>query len=288
MSDQELRSAFEWDGDAGAPAAAGVAAPRRRRLPAALAAGAACAVAAGALAGALLPSGGSSGARAVLVDAARTTAQAGGYRFGVSASITANGRTVVLAGGGQVNEHPRSGTVELSGEGTTLSERLLPPYIYVQSSDTGGLWLRARIPPLPTSSMSRIDPQQVLGELRSAASISDSGQQTVGGVATTHYHCTIDLARLIAADPALQGSATAAALTKLAGEVVGGAIPIDLWVDAQHRVRELSESLSIQAAGQSVSVSMTMQLFDYGSQPAVSAPLAAQVRDVGSPPTFSG
>jgi hypothetical protein len=55
-------------------------------------------------------------------------------------------------------------------------------------------------------------------------------------------------------------------------------LPLDVWIDAQSRIRQLT--LSMQAAA--ASFTMTMTLGDYGPQAPVSAPPAGEVDVLGS------
>lgn len=129
------------------------------------------------------------------------------------------------------------------------------------------------------------DPAQVLQYLEAASDgITDDGQQRVAGVETTHYHANLNLDRLAAdAPPAYQG-ALEQALTKLRQTVAGTTdMPVDVWIDAHHLVRQTAMSLSLHpASGPSVDETVVADLTGYGPQPAPSLPPADQVQDASA------
>jgi hypothetical protein len=102
--------------------------------------------------------------------------------------------------------------------------------------------------------------------------VTKVGTETVDGAATTHYRVTVPP----------QTFATS-------GMIAGKPVPVDVWIDAQHRVRQEKLSVVLTADGSSASASgsarktlgmtMTLHLSDFGTPVRVSAPPAGQVTD---------
>ncbi|HSO98735.1 MAG TPA: hypothetical protein VLP43_07265 [Solirubrobacteraceae bacterium] len=128
------------------------------------------------------------------------------------------------------------------------------------------------------------NPAQLLQYLRATSGrITKVGTAQIQGVSTTQYRASIDLAKypnLVA--PAKRAAARQAiqqleAMTKLSS------IPMNVWIDQQHLVRQLSMSFTEQLpTGAALQLSMAMQLSHYGPQPAPTPPRADQVGDLAA------
>jgi hypothetical protein len=141
---------------------------------------------------------------------------------------------------------------------------------------------------------SGIDPAQLLGGQSNPAqfleylkasggSVQIVGQESVRGVQTTHYHGTIDLKK---AATVLTEHAPSGALRKAFEAQVAklglANMPVDVWVDSHHLVRRIQLSLSVPAGGQRASMNMTIELFNFGGTPSVTAPSASETFDATS------
>ena len=90
-------------------------------------------------------------------------------------------------------------------------------------------------------SLEQDDPSQFLDYLRgSSARRGEPRTQTIDGVPTTHYSATLQLNRILDRLPGAQQAAAKAALEKLGVRSAGG-IPVEVWVDAQGRVRRTAD-----------------------------------------------
>lgn len=129
------------------------------------------------------------------------------------------------------------------------------------------------------------DPSQVLSYLRGmGGNITDDGPATVDGTPTTHYTAELTIDDLAKNENLSQDQV--AQLRQLLGD---GPVPMQLWVDGQNRLRQMTyaQSMNIgafmgQSSGSgsgSVSTSMTMKLSDFGTPVNVTAPPADQVGD---------
>jgi hypothetical protein len=133
------------------------------------------------------------------------------------------------------------------------------------------------------SSPEEADPTQFLQYLRgSSGGVVSMGTETVDGVSTTHYHGTLQLSHVLEQLPAGDQAAAKSALEKLGS---GGSIPVDVWIDAQGRVRRMQMSFGFAGASSpaaGVSASITIDFKSYGPVPAVVAPPAGEVFDATS------
>jgi hypothetical protein len=129
-----------------------------------------------------------------------------------------------------------------------------------------------------------LDVTGVLAWLRSVSGqVTAVGHDTINGVLTTHYRAAVDASRAAAsvgADPS-----TASAVAQAAGQTV----PVDVWIDAQGRLRQMQVSLDLtklrlpqgatlpaEARGTAV---LTVDLWDFGVPVHTTAPPADQVTD---------
>jgi hypothetical protein len=120
---------------------------------------------------------------------------------------------------------------------------------------------------------SQLQPSDVLSMLRGeGATIRRVGPATVGGVATTHYRVTVDVAKALQSrgltSPLLGGFA--AQMPKL---------PEDVWIGRDGLVRQVRLSYSVTQGGQRVRLGMTMELYDYGAHVSIAAPPSSEVFD---------
>ena len=121
------------------------------------------------------------------------------------------------------------------------------------------------------------NPVDGLEALRGVSSdVTEVGTETVRGVETTHYRATIDLAKALADAPA-DARDGAQDLLDRAGTPT---IPVDVWLDAQDRVRKYTMQLDSESNGATVAV--TYEFYDFGAPVDVTAPPADEVADLGS------
>ena len=143
------------------------------------------------------------------------------------------------------------------------------------------------------SSIDQTDPTKFLDYLRaSSGAVITLGSERVNGVTVTHYRANLELSRILDRLPGEQKAAAKAALEKL-GE--SGSIPVDVWVDAQGRVRRIQLSFGGLGAGAggtgtasgvagaaAVSGAITIDFKSYGPVPPIVSPPAGQVFDASA------
>lgn len=130
------------------------------------------------------------------------------------------------------------------------------------------------------------DVGQTLDYLRGAGDVVEVGPDTVGGVTTTHYRTTIDLAEAVDRAPAGQRDYVRESVEQLETMTGTTELPFDVWVDGDGLPRRLVYTIDVGATdvtGQvptGVEMTLTMDLFDYGAPVSVTAPPRDDVTDV--------
>jgi len=261
-----------------------VPAPARRgRVLAVIFAGfCACAIAAGLLLG----GGGATVIGAPLAQAAAVTGQEPGFRYSEVISATVAGVSVLVDASGALNLAPDlNGSIAMTVDGMDAQGLIVGSSVYAQQPNSNS-WLKldlagyGSVLGIDSPQFSASNPEQVVQYLRSVGSVSDDGPDAVDGVPTTHYHAVVDLARLAVIFPSTAKGV--ALLTQLIG---GDSLPIDVWVDTQHRVRRFSEQITACTRSGSLTESITSDYYDFRSQPTVTAPPAQDVMDITSQTT---
>jgi hypothetical protein len=131
------------------------------------------------------------------------------------------------------------------------------------------------------------DPTQGLSMVRGADSVVAVGNEEVRGTPTTHYRATVNLDRAIAEAPA----DVRPTLTQLASLYTVRTFPVDVWIDNDGRVNRYQQTIDPSTihtpAGVSAGanpfagpVTMTYDLYDFGSEVDVKIPPADQVTDL--------
>lgn len=244
---------------------------------------------------------GSGGALALdpVASAATKTQQSGTYAFDFTASMHVLGKPLAFSGSGRVDGP--GGALDMTmdfgsllpatltqGTGTTAEVRLVDKVAYVNlpflasKLPSGKTWLKLDLGALAGAaglgSVSEADPQQYLQQLLASKDTQKVGTDTIDGEQMTHYRTTIDPASRLGDVPAKVRAQVRKALKQLGT----GGIPADVWVDGNGLLRRESVSLSFGKALQGATMSMTMNLHDFGTAVSVTAPPADEVFDATS------
>jgi len=127
------------------------------------------------------------------------------------------------------------------------------------------------------------DPSQLLQYLRAVSgNISELGKEQVGGIATTHYSATIELNKVPSTLPEASRAAARQSIDTLAKMLGKSTLPVDVWIDNQNLVRRMRMSYGLSSAGKPATIGMTLEIPEYGPQPAPALPPADQVSDASS------
>lgn len=132
------------------------------------------------------------------------------------------------------------------------------------------------------------DIRQTLDYLRGAGDVTEIGREEINGVTTTHYRAEIDLRKAADQVPPGQQDEFEAAIEQF--ELMAGtiSIPADVWIDDAGLPRRMSYRITVDNSplgdrlpgDGSLTMSLSMDLYDYGEPVSVSAPPASQVTDM--------
>ena len=128
------------------------------------------------------------------------------------------------------------------------------------------------------------DPRDVLGLLKAVSgSIEAVGSEKIRGVETSHYRATIDTSKVEQLVPEAQRQSLGG-VDQAAKQAGLTELPLDVWIDADQRLRKLSIDLDAKQPGtdSSVKASLVVELFDYGIPLDVELPPADQVVDAAT------
>jgi hypothetical protein len=245
-----------------------------------------------------------------LVRAAYTqTVDAKTAKLALTEAITQNTLPLqtTISGQGSVDFSTGNGALSFTSSRTgSFSDRFISPNLYIQlpSSDkaqlpAGKTWISLNLntvaeaklgASLAQLSSTSEESTQLLSYLQSVSStgVSPVGPTTIKKVATTEYKATVDLTKV--ADqkiPAVQ-----AAIKSLEAQLNATMLPVQVWLDTQGRVRQVSDQLQVSTTPQSSngttvpavmgSISTTVDYYDFGTPVAVQAPPSSLVDDLTS------
>jgi hypothetical protein len=216
-----------------------------------------------------------------LQTAALATTSAGSAKLTLDETTQSDGKTVTVQGSGVTDlGSPGNGQFTLSTSGQSVQIRVLDKVAYellpasLRGKASGGKpWIRidAADAGADATAVSAPNASQQLSFLKAARDITEVGTETVDGVSTTHYRMQADLSQL-------KGT--------LGGASLPTSVPVDVWVNAQHRIVREKVSLSVSvkpspsAAPQQATNVSTIQLSDFGTPVAVTAPPAGQTGEL--------
>jgi hypothetical protein len=218
-----------------------------------------------------------------LQTAAATTAQAESMRFTVDQRIDFGGRQITLHAEGVSSADGKQAQVTLTSPFTgDLEVRVVDGVVYVKVGDgpvgsflhTDKPWIR--FDPGASEFGGLIDPTEAgtpqagLELLQSVSGdVETVGDDTVAGRHTVHYRASIDLAK-VANLPGLDHER--------------GSVPVDVWIDDQDRVVKVQTTVApgtLGLPGLGGSLSMTMEITEFGVPVDVTPPPDDQVGDLG-------
>jgi hypothetical protein len=204
--------------------------------------------------------------------AAVKTAAAGSEHLTLLGSVVAGGQTIEISGSGAFDTKAHLGslhaTLSAAGINGPLDEVSKGKAVYVKSEllsallPAGKAWIKldlaqlAKSNGLDASALLSEDPSQALTQLQSLRNVTKVGTAQVGGVATTHYHATIDVSKVSSATKKATGS-------------------YDVWIGDDgyvHRVRAVIASPGSKAT-------VTSDFSGYGDKVTVDVPPASQTFD---------
>lgn len=125
------------------------------------------------------------------------------------------------------------------------------------------------------------DPTQMLQWLRGASEdIEVVGEEEVRGVMATHYKGTIDFNKVVEQAPADVRDALRSTVDMVVKTLGTSDAPFEVWIDDQGRAVRIAQSFEYEeGAVAGGSMSMTLDLFDFGTDVQVNIPPASQTSD---------
>jgi hypothetical protein len=211
-------------------------------------------------------------------------------RIAATISTQSQGMTVSITETGLFDFARSRGTITMQSP-MDATEIFIPPTTYIKTPDTsadggplpdGKTWMA--LPDASTSASALLgigvgggDPADLLASLTAMSSgVTSLGPATIRGVPVTGFAFKVDPAKAAGTVPEAD-RASLEALGKLYG---AGAIPVDLWVDAHHLVRQEKLTLAVPGgtgAPGGTHLVITTDFYDFGVPVRVSAPPASQV-----------
>jgi hypothetical protein len=222
-------------------------------------------------------------ARQAITDAAQTSAKLNT----ATASVSIMAGTEQLTENLQLQLHPElkmSATLSGVAGAGNISEVIVGTTVYIKISSlakSGKPWIKLSSSGAGASSIiHQLLQQASSGNLATQAKLAqvvsgvhEAGHAVVGGVPTTRYSGTIVPSAVL---PHLS-----AGLRKLLTPMLGqiqGRLQVSYWIDAQHRIRKVSEVETV--AGQHVATTIVYTAINQPVQ--ITVPPASQVRSVSS------
>lgn len=255
-------------------------------------------LAVGAVVGLLLAGCGGGGTPATVTlvrDAPKRTTDARTAQMEVAIERSDGQPPIKIAGEADCQAHRGNMVIDLSQLGlpgppldavfdnATVYEKF--PAALAAALPPGKSWVKVDLNSASGISQGQSDPCQGVDYLRGASDkVTRVGTEDVRGTPTTHYRTVADLKTAAAKSPT--GRAAIESTIKLLGSSTQ---PLDVWVDAQGRVRRLRYTIDLAKSKATTStsdvpgkVTFTLELFDFGVPVQVAIPPADQVADISA------
>lgn len=214
------------------------------------------------------------------------------FRMAIEGRISGLGQTASFEQTGAYDLERRLGrfTMDLSrvGFGDAVEMVVTPTLLYMEVPSSlpveippGKRWMRFEVPrrfnPLTPS-----DPARYFDLLAGLASdVTEKGKATVRGVSTTEYGIVVEIDEVVALAPESQRDSVREAYSSL-----GETIPMRVWLGDDGLVYRVRFAVDIPTG----SVTLSMEMFDYGEPVRIEEPPAEEVFDAPEAfgRTFSG
>ncbi len=241
--------------------------------------------------------------RAALLDATTAAYEAGTMHEEFTVAFAAAGQHLSFSGEADVDvEHQRASiTMDLGVAGGHMDMIMDGGVVYMRApmfSDVGTEWVSidaAKVDPVTASQLGgmgtgSIDPSAYAALFAGAVHVAERGSQEIGGVTTTHYVGTIDLAKAIEGFSDVLGDqedpATAAQLEQALGQLraIGlGTMPFEAWIDGDgllRRERFTMDFGEMFPGLEDASMDMTVDFSAFGEPVEIDVPAPSEVTDV--------
>jgi hypothetical protein len=235
--------------------------------------------------------------------AADALVRAGSSQVTTSMRMASGGTWLTITGSGDFDYARRRGELTLvlpkdaagAEEHKPITELLLPGALYMKDRGEGvpaGKWVRVDTTRLADGNLvtgGATEPLAAAELLRGAREVTYVGEETLRGTRVRHYRGVADIAGAARATARTAGTAGAAGRpgsSPLAAAAKGFSVtrvPFDAWLDAQGRLRQVSQQFTFSAAGagesagRNVTVVSTTRFDRFGAPVAVIMPRPADI-----------
>jgi hypothetical protein len=202
-------------------------------------------------------------------------------RYSLTTATTVNGVEVVFAGEGVYDWARDTGQTTYDTPVGKVQQRLVGPDLFLVLPQQPRVFFKLKTADVATSPVGgTVDPTAQLHTLAAVAEAEVVGEQEVRGEPTTHYRGTYDVARALKGARGLQQAALRSALGAAA---TARRAAYDVFLDEQGRLRRLTQTVDVPSStGQALTVTTTLEMYDFGVPVIVVSPPGAVQRD-GAP-----
>lgn len=208
--------------------------------------------------------------------------RAGTSKARTSMEMATGGTRVTIRGEGAYDFVKRHGRLKVvlpeDPAGTDghrpITELLAPGALYMKNRGAGvpaDKWVRVDTTTLEDGNLvtgGATDPAAAAELLRGAQDVRLVGEEELAGVPVVHYRGVSDLGRAArAASPQVRGALAAAAKG-----FAKDAVPFDVYLDREGRLRKVRHQFSFANQGRTVAVASTTLLYDFGAPVVVTLP----------------
>ena len=232
------------------------------------------------------------GTEDALAAAAGTTADAGSAKATFEVQLPLAGETLTVRADGSYDFRTERGkvTYHLPPEyaialGTSTVKTVFDgdtTYMYLPQLSPERPWIRSDTAAPSDGPQAELDvflelgpddPSQILGFLELGGDVEKVGEESLFGTETTHYRATVDVDELVDhAPPEVQQKVREAAEMLQGDDTLG----VEVWIDEANFVRRLTLEGQLGGVGD---VSMTMDLYDFGTEVDAKVPAPSRVLD---------
>lgn len=216
--------------------------------------------------------------------AAARTDQRGSARYEVTTATTLNGAEVVFSGEGIYDWQADTGQTTYEVPGGKVLQRLLGNDLYLALPQQPKDFFKLRTAEVAASPVGGIvDPSAQLHLLAAVAQAERVGTEQIRGEPTVQYRGTYDVARALKGARGVQQPALRSLLGAAATQSTA---PYDVFIGRDGLLRRLRQSIEVPpgpaTGGQTLTVTTTLELYDFGIDVTVIPPPGAVTRD-GAP-----
>lgn len=218
----------------------------------------------------------------VIAAASQKLAAAKTAKFALAVAVKSGGKSEKITSKGVQNFPAKQAQAVTTIQGTSVETRILGGATYTKLPPGAGApkskpWVKVVSSAGGTGNLS--DPTGSLAVLKAGLGpVRELGTAQVAGVPTTRYATSLDVTKAAGTVPALK---------QLQGLGVTR-VPVQVWIDKQGRLRQLSESIDApkfpvsQTATAPATIAVTITYSDFGVPVHITAPPASQVTN-GNP-----